>query len=105
VLEVAKLLVRMEARGYRMRILAKKLHRHIHRFYCFIGTVGPHALLTEVWNMVDELQAIRAEGGSWEHYAAESLSASEPMEVDDESGASGFSMESEDSAELLEWED
>jgi hypothetical protein len=58
VLETAKLLVRMEARGYNMGVLRKKLHRHVTRFYYFVGAMSPGAFTADVWNKVDDLQAI-----------------------------------------------
>jgi hypothetical protein len=66
-MEVAKLLVRMETRGYCMSVLRKKLYRHVHRFYYFIGEGSPRRLLDDIWAMVDALQILRYQGDDWEH--------------------------------------
>ncbi|KAF6255477.1 hypothetical protein COO60DRAFT_1272461, partial [Scenedesmus sp. NREL 46B-D3] len=52
VLEGAKLRmdVRMEARSYCMRVLWRKLHRHVTKFYYFVGEMSPHALLVDIWS-------------------------------------------------------
>jgi hypothetical protein len=67
VLEVAKLMVQMECRGYCMHVLGKRLRHHVLRFYHYIGDMSPHALLTDIWATVDQLQAMRATGADWEH--------------------------------------
>jgi hypothetical protein len=67
VMEIAKLLVRMETRGYCMSVLRKKLHRHVTRFYYFIGETSPCQLLLDIWATVTALQTIHADGGDWEH--------------------------------------
>jgi hypothetical protein len=83
VLETAKLLVRMEARGYNMGVLRTKLHRHVTRFYYFVGAMSPGALTADVWNKVDDLQALRADNVDWEHLAPASSAAEQPLDYGD----------------------
>jgi hypothetical protein len=102
VMETAKLLVRMEARGYNMGVLRKKLHRHVHRYYYFVGGMSPVQLLTDIWNTVDDLQTMRADGDDWEHLPPASCSdnALSLTSADEGSGNTDSEME-----ELVEFTD
>jgi hypothetical protein len=50
-----------------MSVLRKKLHRHVTRFYYFIGEGSPRRLLLDIWAAVSALQAIQSDGDDWEH--------------------------------------
>jgi hypothetical protein len=76
-----------------MRVLGKKLHRHVTRFYCFIGDMSPNSLLTDIWSTIGELQAMRANNDDWEHVQPESDTEDVIFETDDSSEGS----------ELQEW--
>jgi hypothetical protein len=80
------------------------LHRHVTRFYCFIGDTSPRQLLWDIWSAVTALQAVRSNGGDWERQLPPS-SLSIDLHAHPEAGAEDVASDEVELEEMEAWDD
>jgi hypothetical protein len=85
-----------------MGVLRKKLHRHVHRYYYFVGVMSPVQLLADIWNTVDDLQTMRADGDDWERLPPASCSDNELSLTSAHEGSRNTDSEMEEFVEVTD---